>query len=85
MINGGDNPVPARLNMTLIIVALITALPATIASITAVALALDTNAKVEKVHVATNSMKDALVAAARKEGLEQGAKIQKDATDRVKP
>ena len=60
------------IDMTVIIVAVIAAFPPTIASVAAVLISLNTQAKVEQVHLATNSMKDALVAATRKESLQEG-------------
>lgn len=52
----------------LVIVALITAVPPTIASVAALIVSIMNGRKVEAVHKATNSMKDALVAAAKLEG-----------------
>ena len=57
-----------------LILALIVAIGPTLASVAALIVALKTKTKVEEVHVATNSMKDALVAAARSNGHIQGVK-----------
>lgn len=63
--------------VTSVLVAFVAVLPATIASIASLVIAANTQTKVEEVHKATNSMKDALVAAAKIEGRVQGAADEK--------
>ncbi len=55
-----------------VLIAILAALPATIASVGALIVTIRTSGKVEAVHIATNSMKDALVAAALIEGHGKG-------------
>ncbi len=52
----------------LVLVALIMAIPPTLASLASVVMAWKTGKKVEEVHKATNGMKDALIASATREG-----------------
>ncbi len=59
------------------IVAFIAVLPATIAAVAALIVSLGTSVKVDEVHKATNSMKDALVAAALLAGRAQGVEEEK--------
>ena len=54
--------------------AILTSLPMTIAAIATLVVAIRTGRKVEQVHIATNSMKDALVAKTEKEALARGIK-----------
>ncbi len=67
-----DSPTVLR-----VIIAFVAVLPATIASVAALIVAIGTSAKVEEVHKATNSMKDALVAAALLAGKAQGVEEEK--------
>lgn len=76
-------PVP-QMSILTVVLALIAILPATIASVAALIVAFSTNAKVEEVHKATNSMKDALVAAALLAGHTQGVADEKAAVERSK-
>lgn len=62
-----------------VLIALIAAVPPTLASVAALIVSIVTMRKTEKVHIATNSMKDALVAAALKEGHAAGVKDEKNA------
>lgn len=55
-----------------LLIAIISVLPATIASIASLIIAFKNTGKIEEVHKATNSMKDALVAAALIEGKNLG-------------
>ena len=60
------------LDLTTVIAAFIATLPATIAAIGALIVSLRNGIKVEEVHKATNSMKDALVAVTRSDALQEG-------------
>jgi hypothetical protein len=51
---------------------LVAAIPTTVAAITTMVVSLRTGRRVEEVHVATNSMKDALVARTRSDALQEG-------------
>ncbi len=61
-----------------VLLALIAGFPATIASISALIVVLKTRRQVEEVHKATNSMKDALVAAALVTGHAAGVKEERE-------
>lgn len=58
-------------------IALIASATSTVASIITLIVTIITNRKVEQVHVATNSMKDALVASAKIEGHAEGVRDEK--------
>ena len=60
-----------------VLLAIIASVPPTLASIAALVVSLRNGRKVEEVHKATNSMKDALVAAAKLEGHAQGVADEK--------
>lgn len=64
---------------TAVLIAFIAVLPMTIASVATLFTAMNTSKKVEEVHKATNSMKDALVAAALVAGHAQGVLDEKAA------
>jgi hypothetical protein len=57
-----------------VLVALIVGIPATLGAIGAIIIGIRTTRKIELVHKATNSMKDALVAVTEKEALARGKK-----------
>lgn len=68
-----DAVIPAsEVNWTLVIVAAITALPLTITQIITLVVTIRNSAKTEAIHVATNSMKDALVKATQEQAHAQG-------------
>lgn len=62
-------------------IALIVAVPTTITSVATLIVAVKSAQKVEEVHRATNSMKDALVAAALIEGHAKGVQDEKSRKD----
>lgn len=55
-----------------VLIALIAAIPPTVASVAAVIISLNTNAKVEVVHKATNSLTEKLVSVTRTDALQEG-------------
>jgi len=65
-------PVQKSINASTVIIAFVAATPPTIAAISALVISLRTEVRVEGVQHATNSMKDALVAAARQLALVEG-------------
>lgn len=57
---------------------IITAAGTFLTSLGSVVIAVKNAAKIEKVHIATNSMKDALVAASHKDGVAVGRALEKE-------
>jgi hypothetical protein len=55
-----------------VLLAIITSVPPTIAAIAGLIIGIINSGKIREIHVATNSMKDALVAATRSEALIEG-------------
>lgn len=69
-----------------VIIALIACIPPTLTAAGALIVSINTQSKVEEVHKATNSMKDALVASTRSEALIEGhAEGVKDEKARLLP
>ncbi len=61
-----------------VIVSLIASIPPTLAAVAALIVSMRNGRKVEEVHKATNSMKDALVAAALIQGHAEGVKEERE-------
>lgn len=57
-----------------VLIALVSSIPVTVTSIAALIIAIKNTHKVEEIHKATNSMKDALVLSTEKEALARGIK-----------
>lgn len=61
-----------EIDPTAVMIAAIVAIPPTIGSICAVLISLNTNAKVEVVHKATNSLTEKLVSTTKSDALQEG-------------
>jgi type III secretory pathway component EscS len=55
-----------------VLLAIITAIPPTVAAVAGLIIGIVNRGKIKEIHIATNSMKDALVAATRSEALMEG-------------